>query len=142
MALDVAKFVSRELKSNSTPNPITLNILQEVFAQSGINVPLEEYRKRAEELKQAEEERMALSKKLRLQPGTIPAGPNRIKELREARGWAQRDLAHKAGVSRVLISHTERAKKNVSQNAWEGICKAFEMPLEEVFPRYLADNLS
>lgn len=50
----------------------------------------------------------------------------------------QRDLAHKAGVSRVLISHTERAKKNVSQNAWEGICKAFEMPLEEVFPGYLS----
>jgi len=134
MALDVAKFVSKELKSSPGPNPITLNILQEVFAQSGIIVPLEEYRKKAEELKQAESERLALSKKLRLQPGTIPAGPNRVKELREARGWAQSFLAYKAGVSRVLISHTEMATKNTTQRTWEGICKAFGMTVEEVFP--------
>jgi len=134
IALDVAKFVSKELKSNQTPNPLTLNLLQEVFAQAGVNVPLDEYRKKVEEAKQAESERLALSKKLRLQPGTIPAGPNRVKELREARGWAQSFLAYKAGVSRVLISHTEMATKNTTQRTWEGICKAFGMTVEEVFP--------
>lgn len=135
MALDVAKFVSKELRDKQ-PNSVTLNILQEVFAQAGVNIPLDQYRKQAEEQKHAEEERLALSRKSSLQPGTIPAGPNRVKYLREARGWAQSFLAYKAGVSRVLISHTEMATKNTTQKTWEGICRAFEMPIEEVFPSY------
>lgn len=147
MALDVAKFVSKELKNNPVPNPVSLNILQEIFAQSGINVPLDEYRRKTEELKRAEEERMALSKKLRLQPGTILNGPNRVRELREARGWTQEYLAKKAKICRSSICYAEsmgmrdhRKAKYISRRTWEGICKAFEMPMEEIFPAVTMDR--
>ena len=98
-------------------------------------------------MKRAEEERMALSKKLRLQPGTILNGPNRVKELREARGWTQEYLAKKAKICRPLICYAEsmgmrdhRKAKYISRRTWEGICKAFEMPMEEIFPAVTMDR--
>ncbi len=147
MALDVAKFVSKELKNNPVPNPVSLNILQEVFAQAGVNVPLDEYRKKTEEAKRAEEERLAENKRLGLKPGTILNGPNRVRELREARGWTQGYLAKKANVSRPSISYAEsmgmknyKKAKYISQRTWEGICNAFEMSMEEIFPAVTMDK--
>lgn len=133
MALDVAKFVSKELRSKQ-PNFMSLTILQEIFAQSGIVVPLDEYRRQAEELKRAEEEYFGTVKKSGLKPGTIPAGPNRVRELREARGWSQRYLADKVMVSRPMISSIETGAKNITQERWKGLCKVFDLPVEEIFP--------
>lgn len=49
----------------------------------------------------------------------------RVRELREARGWSQSELAGRAGVSRLTVINIESGKsKGVDFSTLEGLAKA------------------
>lgn len=54
------------------------------------------------------------------------------KRLREARGWSQEDLAHKAGLHRNQIGVIEQGKRNPGLDVLEKLCRAFEVSPEEL----------
>jgi transcriptional regulator with XRE-family HTH domain len=58
---------------------------------------------------------------------------NRIRELREARGWVLHDLAAKAGISFEQISRIERGK-NTTVNTLQKIADALEVPITALWP--------
>ena len=58
---------------------------------------------------------------------------NRLKELREARGLTQEELAALVGVSRQTVISLEKGKYNPSIIlAWK-LARCFERPIEELF---------
>ena len=58
--------------------------------------------------------------------------PNRIKELREARGWTQRELADRAAVTDQTISNLERGQQPTLATAL-AVAGAFGEPVEGIF---------
>lgn len=60
-----------------------------------------------------------------------------ISDLREQKGWAQKDLAEKSGISRVMIGKYERGEAVPSLDAAKKIAKAFDVTLD-----YLAGETS
>jgi molybdate-binding protein/DNA-binding XRE family transcriptional regulator len=64
---------------------------------------------------------------------------NRVKLLRQARGWTQDDLAQAAGLSRTGVSAIEAARLIPSVAAALGLAKAFGCKVEDLFgpqPKY------
>lgn len=58
----------------------------------------------------------------------------KIKELREKRGWTQEQLAEKAGLSRVAISLIETGKtKEVMSGTIKALALALEVPVDDIF---------
>jgi transcriptional regulator with XRE-family HTH domain len=55
----------------------------------------------------------------------------RIREIREARGWLQKELAYRAGVSTVLISRIERGG-SIRVESLELIAAALDCDVEIV----------
>ncbi len=51
---------------------------------------------------------------------------NRIKELREDRGWSQEDLAHRAGTTNQQISNLENGKRRLTQDWMKRLADALE----------------
>lgn len=51
-----------------------------------------------------------------------------IQELREEKGWSQKDLAEQSGVSQGQISVMERGESNPSISILDQIAKAFGIP--------------
>ena len=58
---------------------------------------------------------------------------NRVRELREARGWSQQDLATKLGVSRQTIISIEHGKYDPSLPLAFAIAKVFALHIEDIF---------
>ncbi len=58
---------------------------------------------------------------------------NRIRELREARGWSQVELAKKLGVSRQTIIAIEKDKYDPSLPLAFAFARAFKLQIEDVF---------
>lgn len=58
---------------------------------------------------------------------------NKIKEIRESRGIAQKDMAEALGVSRQTMTAIENMKYNPSLELTLKISKYFEMAVEEIF---------
>lgn len=58
-----------------------------------------------------------------------------ISDLREQKGWAQKDLTEKSGISRVMIDRYERGEAVPSIEAAKKIAKDFGVSLD-----YLADE--
>lgn len=59
---------------------------------------------------------------------------NRLKELREEKGWTQEQLRILSGVSRDTISRLENNKIiNVESQTLKKIAKTFRMDIEEIF---------
>lgn len=61
--------------------------------------------------------------------------PNRIKELREAKGWTQWELAHRAQLWPARISQYENGKRVPPLYAAQAIAMALDATLDELFPR-------
>jgi len=57
---------------------------------------------------------------------------NRVKKLREAKGWSQEKLAKKAGLHRTYIGSIERSERNVSLINLEKIAKALNIKITEL----------
>ena len=58
---------------------------------------------------------------------------NRIRELREARGWSQTELGRAVGVTRQAIHSIEKNKHDPSITLATRIAGALESPVEGVF---------
>lgn len=58
---------------------------------------------------------------------------NKIKEIRESRGIAQKDMAEALGVSRQTMTAIENMKYNPSLQLTLKIAKYFKMAVEEIF---------
>ena len=54
--------------------------------------------------------------------------PNRIYELRRAKGWSQLDLAEIVGCSKMHISGMERGKRELSLEWMSRLAQAFNVP--------------
>ena len=52
---------------------------------------------------------------------------DRVRELRQAKGISQEDLAEKAGLDRTYISSIERGKRNISLLNIERLAKALSV---------------
>ena len=65
---------------------------------------------------------------------------NRVRELREAKGWTQAQLAEKVGVARQSIISIEKGRFLPTIETALGIRAALEHPLEDIF--WLKDETS
>ncbi|MDB5384822.1 MAG: periplasmic molybdate-binding protein/domain protein [Planctomycetaceae bacterium] len=59
--------------------------------------------------------------------------PNRLKQLRQERGWSQADLAQEAGISRPAVSSIENHRLIPSVAAAMSLARALRCPVEELF---------
>jgi len=58
---------------------------------------------------------------------------HRVRELREAKGLSQEELAFKVGVHRTYLGGIERGERNPSLKNIDLIAKALEISLAELF---------
>ena len=58
---------------------------------------------------------------------------NRLRELREAKGWAQGELGERLGVSRQTVNAIETGKYDPSLPLAFRIAKLFRKPIESIF---------
>jgi putative transcriptional regulator len=58
---------------------------------------------------------------------------NRVKELRDERGWTQQELADKVGVSRQSINSIERDRYVPSLVLALTFARVFHCPIDEIF---------
>lgn len=58
---------------------------------------------------------------------------DRIRQLRNAKGISQEELAHLADLDRTYITSVENGKRNISIVNIEKICKALEISLSKFF---------
>ncbi len=57
----------------------------------------------------------------------------RVRTLREAKGWTQEELAEKADIHRTYLGGIERGLRNVALRNIAKIAQAFELSLSEFF---------
>lgn len=57
---------------------------------------------------------------------------NRIKEIRNSKGWTQAKLAEKSGIEPSNISHIERAATKLSLPTMVNIANALDVTLDEI----------
>jgi transcriptional regulator with XRE-family HTH domain len=62
----------------------------------------------------------------------LPPMHNRIAELRKARGWSMRELAHRTNSSASTINSLEKGKTELTLSWLRRLAKAFEAPVEEI----------
>jgi putative transcriptional regulator len=58
---------------------------------------------------------------------------NRLRELRETKGWSQQELGERLGVSRQTVISIEKAKYDPSLPLAFTIAQLFELKIEDVF---------
>lgn len=58
---------------------------------------------------------------------------NRVKELRDERGWTQQQLAEATGVSRQSINSIERERYVPSLELALTFARVFRLPTDEIF---------
>ena len=58
---------------------------------------------------------------------------NRVRALRQTRGWSQEALAHRCQLDRSYIGGVERGQRNVSLINVQKIAKALNVPLRVLF---------
>ena len=58
---------------------------------------------------------------------------NRLRELRETRGWSQAELAERLGVSRQTVNAIETGKYDPSLPLAFRMAKIFRRPIEAIF---------
>lgn len=58
---------------------------------------------------------------------------NRLRELRDVRGWTQAELAERVGVSRKTVNTIENRVFMPSALLAMKLARAFDLPVEELF---------
>jgi putative transcriptional regulator len=58
---------------------------------------------------------------------------NRLREMREAKGWSQQELGDRLGVSRQTVISIEKGKYDPSLPLAFAIARAFKVRIEELF---------
>jgi len=58
---------------------------------------------------------------------------NRVRKLREEKGWSQERLADECKLHRTYIGGIERGERNVALRNINAIAKAFDISLKELF---------
>lgn len=66
--------------------------------------------------------------------------PNRLKELRQARGWSVRELAEKAGISHSYIVRIESGERGLSVDMAEKLGNALDVGPQQVLGLELDDG--
>jgi transcriptional regulator with XRE-family HTH domain len=57
----------------------------------------------------------------------------RIRELRNQKGWSQEEFADVCGVHRTYMGHLERGEKNLSFRSMMRVAGAVDVPLSALF---------
>ena len=57
---------------------------------------------------------------------------NKVKKLRQAKGWSQEELARRAGLHRTYIGSIERSERNISLINIEKIAKALNVSITKL----------
>jgi transcriptional regulator with XRE-family HTH domain len=60
--------------------------------------------------------------------------PNKLREIREAKGFNQRELAEKAHSPQSTLSELERGARRPWPKVAKRLSKALDTPIEELFP--------
>lgn len=60
------------------------------------------------------------------------ATAERIKELRNARGWTQQQLAERVGVTKQSVSIWENGKQAISRESLETLCDVFNVQMDYI----------
>lgn len=55
-----------------------------------------------------------------------------IKELRDARGWTQLELAVRLGVTPVTVYNWERGKYEPKASQLRALARAFDVPMDDI----------
>ena len=58
---------------------------------------------------------------------------NRLRELRNERGWSQTELGERLGVSRQTVNAIENERYDPSLPLAFAIARTFELPIEQLF---------
>lgn len=66
---------------------------------------------------------------------------NKIKELREASGLLQRELAHRLNLGEGYLSKIESDQKKISREHLETISQIFNEPIEELEKLWLGNKI-
>jgi transcriptional regulator with XRE-family HTH domain len=59
---------------------------------------------------------------------------DRVRQLRQAHGWTQEDLAERAGLHRTYVTGVERGQRNVSLDAIHLLAIGLAVTPGELFP--------
>jgi len=57
---------------------------------------------------------------------------NKVKKLRQAKGWSQEELARRAGLHRTYIGSIERSERNISLINIQKIAKALNVSITKL----------
>lgn len=66
---------------------------------------------------------------------------NRVRELREARGWSQEELGHRIGVHWQTISRIERARTRLMEKRERAIAEIFGVAPDDLYEKELPSGL-
>ena len=62
----------------------------------------------------------------------MPNFPKRLKKIRKSKGWTQKQLAEKSGISNFLISRYEKGVHFPNIVTLEWLCKALEVSSKDL----------
>jgi transcriptional regulator with XRE-family HTH domain len=60
---------------------------------------------------------------------------NRVRTLREKKGWSQEELAHQSGLARSFTGAIERGEKDLRITTLVKLANTFRMPIANLFGR-------
>jgi len=58
---------------------------------------------------------------------------NKVRQLRNEKGWSQEELSFKSGFHRTYIGMVERAERNISLKNIARIAKTFNVEIQDLF---------
>jgi len=58
----------------------------------------------------------------------------RVKDLRNRRGWSQEELAHQSGLARSFTGAIERGEKDLRLSTLVKLAMTFKVPISRLFP--------
>lgn len=58
---------------------------------------------------------------------------NKVRQLRNQKGWSQEELSFKSGFHRTYIGMIERAERNISLRNIARIAKTFDLEIKDLF---------
>jgi transcriptional regulator with XRE-family HTH domain len=58
---------------------------------------------------------------------------NRVRELRERKGWSQEELAHQSGLARSFTGAIERGEKDIRLSTLLKLANTFKIALSQLF---------